>query len=112
MLRQSIQCLAVIFALLCVTGCKSDLEQLTETCNEIETVSKMTEDCQMMAQKLAPLSESFKAQKKKLENNPPSNDLMPQYIDQTSTCMTAFLEMASGPCKNELDPALLLQDNN
>jgi hypothetical protein len=55
------------------------------------------------------LSQEFTAQRKKLENNLPPNDLMPQYIDRTSTCLSAFLEIAAGPCKNEIDPAMIMQ---
>ncbi len=81
------------------SGCQSEQEKLAALCSDIKAAKAMTDDCDKMAKKLAPLKDKFMAENKKLRNSPPDAERA-QMIDTMSDCMRSYLEISTGTCAN------------
>ena len=80
-------------------SCQSEQEKLAALCAEIKAAEAMTDDCDKMAQKLAPLKDKFMAENEKLRNAPPDAERAP-LIETMSVCLSSYLTISTGTCAN------------
>ena len=89
----------LFFALIAISGltaCDSSLDKLARTCNDLKAISLMTDDCDKMAQKLAPAA----SQLNKFIDGFTPDEQLPLYQDTLKGCMEAYTEIYAGPCGN------------
>ena len=81
-----------------LTACQSEVEKMQALCGEIEAVSKLTDNCDTMADKLAPLSKKFHETMNRYDTNPPVEAERDAIVDATSRCLRSYLEISLGTC--------------
>ena len=85
-----------------IMGCRSDKEKLDDVCEKLKSVSERTDNCDVMAKELEPLTQKFEAILSDLNQNVPDDKDRALYIDSVSQCLSAYTEIKTGVCgKNE-----------
>lgn len=94
------RCLSIVLflALLSGLGCQNDMERLEDICGKLELASLMTDDCEKMANALAPTTKQFSALVDHLGTNIPSEEKRAMYVNKVSQCLRYYLEIETGTC--------------
>ena len=90
--------LALLFLVaLCSVGCNDDRHKLEALCGELTQISQMTDDCDKMGDKLAPVARSYS---EFLDRMPAVHDDSErgEFISLFSQCNSMFLEIQLGTC--------------
>lgn len=89
---------ALLFlVILCCAGCNDDQRKLETICGELAVISQMTDDCDKMGDKLAPVARSYT---EILDRMPAvrNDSERGEFISLFSQCNSIFLEIQLGTC--------------
>ncbi len=92
--------LSFFLVLSSLSACASEQEKLDAICNDLQTISAMTDDCSKMASSLKPATAKFSEHLKQLNENVPDSERL-KLIDSVSKCNRAYLEIQTGSCADD-----------
>ena len=87
----------IILVIVFCSGCNDDRHRLEAICGELTQISQMTDDCDKMGDKLAPVARSYT---EILDRMPAVHDEAErgEFISLFSQCNSMFLEIQLGTC--------------
>lgn len=88
----------MLLVLTALPGCRSEKEKLNALCADLQDATLLTSDCSIMAQKLEKLTPEFQNHVQTLNQSVPAENERPAYLDAISPCISAYLEIQTGPC--------------
>ena len=91
--------LAVLSLCLGLTGCKSEVQNLRDTCMELDQIAYMTDDCDKMAKALAPALERFQKRIEAMDSLT-GEEQQRDYVIEVGLCMSSLFQIRSEACKN------------
>ncbi|MBR4985857.1 MAG: hypothetical protein IKY83_08970 [Proteobacteria bacterium] len=96
-MESRVYCILLVAFILCCAGCNDDRHKLEAIYGELTEISQMTDDCDKMGDKLAPVAESYAAILNRLPTVRDRED-RGTMISLFSQCNSMFLEIQLGTC--------------